>query len=57
VYDPHNLPPAEGEVPYGEAVIPLAYVDKHWTEMFDIVEVSPPSLSDPYQIPVAMRPR
>jgi SAM-dependent methyltransferase len=57
VYDPHNRPLAEGEVPYGEAVIPLAYMTRHWTEMFDIVEVSPASPSDPYQIPVVMRPR
>ena len=57
VYHPYNLPAVDGEVPYGEAVIPLAYIKKHWAARFEIVELPRPSPSDPYQIPVVLRRR
>jgi Methyltransferase domain len=49
VYHPHNLPPVEGEVPYGEAVIPLAHIHKSWTDRFEILEEPALYASDPYQ--------
>ena len=57
VYHPYNLPPVDGEVPYGEAVIPLAYIHKSWTDRFEILEELPLYASDPYQRPVVMRRR
>jgi len=57
VYHPYNLPPIDGEVPYGEAVIPLAYVHKSWTDRFEILEKPPVYASDPYQRPLVLRRR
>ncbi len=57
VYHPYNLPAVEGEVPYGEAVVPTSYIDKHWTDRFEILERRPVSASDPYQIPLVLRRR
>jgi hypothetical protein len=57
VYHPYNLLPVDGEVPYGEAVIPLAYIQKSWTDRFEILAEPSPSPSDPYQRLVVMRPR
>jgi SAM-dependent methyltransferase len=54
VYHPYNLPPVEGEVPYGEAIIPLAHIEQHWTDRFEILEQAS-SESDPYQISLVMR--
>jgi SAM-dependent methyltransferase len=56
VYLPYNLPPVDDEVPYGEAVIPVAYVEKHWTDRFEIIENSIYE-SDPYQLPITLRRR
>jgi SAM-dependent methyltransferase len=56
VYLPYNLPSVDGEVPYGEAVIPVAYIEKHWTDRLEIVDMAS-SLSDPYQLPVILRRR
>jgi SAM-dependent methyltransferase len=54
VYYPYNMPTVEGEVPYGEAVIPQGYIDRNWTDRFEILEqLSYPS--DPYQLPLVMR--
>jgi SAM-dependent methyltransferase len=57
VYHPYNLLPVDGEVPYGEAAIPLTYIQKSWTDRFEILEETPPYVSDPYQRPVVMRVR
>jgi len=57
VYHPHNLLPIDGEIPYGEAMIPRAYIDKYWTARFDIVEEPPVYAFDPYQVPVVLRRR
>jgi 2-polyprenyl-3-methyl-5-hydroxy-6-metoxy-1,4-benzoquinol methylase len=57
VYHPYNLLPVDGEVPYGEAVIPRAYVHKSWTDRFEILAEPPSSPSDPYQRLVVMRRR
>jgi Methyltransferase domain len=57
VYHPYNLLPVDGEVPYGEAVIPLEYIRRSWTDRFEILEEPPVNASDPYQIPLVMRRR
>jgi SAM-dependent methyltransferase len=54
VYLPHNRRPVEGEVPYGEAVIPDAYLENHWGRRFEILE-RPSYANDPLQVPVVMR--
>jgi SAM-dependent methyltransferase len=54
VYLPYNLPPVEGEVPYGEAVVPDSYLEKHWQTRFEILE-RPSYGADPMQLPVVMR--
>jgi SAM-dependent methyltransferase len=57
IYHPYNMPPVDGEVPYGEAVIPRAYVDAHWTDRFAILEQPPVYASDPYQVAIVLRRR
>ena len=54
VHHPYNLPAVEGEVPYGEAIIPLAYIEQHWTDRFEILEQANYE-SDPYQLSLVMR--
>jgi SAM-dependent methyltransferase len=54
VYHPYNLPAVEGEVPYGEAIIPLAYIERLWTDRFEILERLSYE-SDPYQLSLVMR--
>jgi SAM-dependent methyltransferase len=54
VYLPYNMPEVEGEVPYGEAVVPLSYVERYWTDRFDLID-RPHYESDPYQIPLVLR--
>jgi SAM-dependent methyltransferase len=57
VHHPYNLPLAEGEVPYGEALIPLAYIRKHWTDRFEILDEPALYASDPYQQMLVLRKR
>jgi voltage-gated potassium channel Kch len=54
VHHPYNLPAVEGEVPYGEAIVPLAYIEQHWTGRFEILEQANYE-SDPYQHTLVMR--
>jgi len=54
VHHPYNLPPVEGEVPYGEAIIPLAYIEQNWTDRFEILEQANYE-SDPLQLALVMR--
>jgi hypothetical protein len=56
VYLPYNMPPVDDEVPYGEAVIPITYVERHWTDRLELLEMAT-SPSDPYQLAIAMRRR
>jgi hypothetical protein len=56
-YLPYNLLPVDGEVPYGEAAIPLQYIQKSWSDRLVIIEETPSFLSDPYQRPMVMRRR
>jgi hypothetical protein len=55
VYRPYNLAPVQGEVPYGETVIPLAYARRHWTDRFEIVSDTSVYDADGYQQPVVLR--
>ena len=57
VYHPCNLLPVDGEVPYGEAAIPLTYIQRSWTDRFEILPEPPLFASDPYQRLVVMRRR
>jgi len=54
IYHPYNLPAVEGEVPYGETVIPAAYIEQNWTDRFEILEQANYP-SDPYQLSLVMR--
>jgi SAM-dependent methyltransferase len=56
VYGPYNLPPVKGEIPYGDAVIPLSFIKNRWGDRFEIIEVAA-YRSDPYQIPIILRRR
>ena len=48
VYHPYKLRAVEREVPYGEIIIPLAYIERHWTDRFEIPNEASYE-SDPYQ--------
>lgn len=53
-FTPADAPPIDGEVPYGDAVIPIGYIERHWTSMFTIHETEP-LLGDPDQVMVVLR--
>jgi SAM-dependent methyltransferase len=38
LFKPHNLPPDDGDIPYGDAVISDRYIRANWTAAFEIVE-------------------
>jgi SAM-dependent methyltransferase len=44
------------EVSYGETVVTIAYVRKHWSELFELVAADV-SLSDPHQVALLLRRR
>lgn len=46
----------EGEMTYGDTVISLPYIEKNWTDLFEIVEIGILT-GDMHQIPVALRKR
>jgi len=54
IYNPYNMPPVNGEITYGDTVIPYSYIMKHWTKMFDVIG---PIIfvEDNYQIPLILR--
>lgn len=56
VYHPQNLPAVDGEVTYGEAVIPLAYVKRHWLDRYELLSVAT-FPADPFQVPLVLRNR
>ncbi len=56
VFHPDNLPPIDGEITYGEAIIPSTYIEQRWTDTFDLMEVGTFN-SDPYQVPVVLKKR
>jgi SAM-dependent methyltransferase len=56
VYQPYILPPIDGEVTYGDAAIPLAYVERHWLDRYELLSVENYS-TDPFQVPLVMRKR
>lgn len=56
VFYAHNLPPVDGDITYGDAVIPYTYIKKQWSRMFDLI--GPVAFnSDRYQIPIVLRRR
>jgi len=56
VYLFYNVPSVDGEVPYGEAVISVGYVLKHWPDHVAILDMMS-NQSAPYQFLVVMRRR
>jgi SAM-dependent methyltransferase len=54
LHRPYNLPPVDGEVTYGETVLPTGYISRHWSDRFELLS-SLPYESDVYQVPLAMR--
>lgn len=53
VYQPYILPAIDGEVTYGDAVIPLPYVTQNWSG-YELLGVET-YRSDPFQIPLVLR--
>jgi len=53
VYHPYLLPMVDGEVTYGDAAIPLAYVEHHW-KGYELLRVET-YRSDPFQVPLLLR--
>ena len=52
---PHNRPPIDGDITYGDTSIALEYVKDNWTE-WQLVE-SGSNAADPYQLLLFLRPR
>lgn len=56
VFHPHNRIPIDGNITYGEAVIPYAYIQQNWSAKFDLVGANQ-FKQDPRQVPVILRKR
>ncbi len=56
VFFPYNLSPINGEITYGEAAIPYAYIKQHWTKMFHLIGALV-FQADPYQMPIVLKKR
>jgi len=56
VFQPYNLLPVDGEVTYGEAVIPMTFIMREWSKFFDIIHIDH-TLTDSMQIPIVLRKR
>jgi len=54
VFIPHMRTPIDGEVTYGDTCIPYQYVLRHWTRLFEIVDVGL-LMDDIYQVPIVLR--
>lgn len=56
IYAPYNMAPVDGEITYGDTAIPYSYIEKQWTEIFELIG---PLVfdEDPYQIPIVLRKR
>ncbi|MGF6309322.1 hypothetical protein ABIB82_002624 [Bradyrhizobium sp. i1.8.4] len=48
--------PVDGEMTYGETIITKRYIEEHWTERFDLVDVGMNGIS-PYQSIIVLRKR
>ncbi|MEX6814059.1 hypothetical protein AB2C52_34570, partial [Pseudomonas aeruginosa] len=46
--------PVDGEMTYGETIITKQYIEEHWTDRFDIVDVGMNGIS-PYQSIIVLR--
>jgi SAM-dependent methyltransferase len=56
LHEPYNMAPVDGEVTYGETVVPIAYIDQNWADRFERLACLPYE-SDVYQVPVVLRRR
>ena len=54
--DRNHLQYQGGGITYGEAVISLSYIRKHWSQMFELLEVRVPT-DDIYQVALTLRRR
>jgi hypothetical protein len=54
VHHPYTWPAIDGEVTFGEAAIPLAYVERNWLDRYELLSVEPYQ-SDPFQVPLVLR--
>lgn len=52
---PHNRPPIDGDVTYGDTSVSLSYIKRNWTD-WELLEVDRNSV-DPYQVLLYLRPR
>jgi SAM-dependent methyltransferase len=55
-FAPMPFPPVDGKLRYGNTVITRGYMERNWTEMFEILEAQL-MLDDPYQVPIVLRKR
>lgn len=56
IFHPYKLAPIEGEITYGEAIVPYSYIALNWSKLFHLV--GPLAFpDDPQQIPVVLRKR
>jgi trans-aconitate methyltransferase len=55
-FQPHFREPIQGEITYGDTIIPQEYIQKKWTKLFTIVGVGFPQKNS-YQIPLLMKKR
>jgi len=55
-FQPHFRDPIQGEITYGDAMIPQEYIQQKWSKLFTIVGMGLPQ-SDMYQIPLLMKKR
>jgi SAM-dependent methyltransferase len=53
---PHDIPPEDGEITYGDTVITTDYVERNWAPMFDLLEVEK-LRDDPDQTVVVVQKR
>lgn len=53
---PHDIPPEDGEITYGDTVITIEYVERNWAPMFDLREVGTLP-DDPDQVVVVVQKR
>jgi SAM-dependent methyltransferase len=55
-YVPHNIPPIDGDVPYGDCCVPTAYIRTRWDRWFEYLETGS-CPGDPNQVPMVFRRR
>jgi 2-polyprenyl-3-methyl-5-hydroxy-6-metoxy-1,4-benzoquinol methylase len=56
IFHPHNRAPVDGDITFGEAIIPTSYIEKNWSKMFTLVKTLV-FIADPNQVLVILRKR